>query len=52
MNTKATEEAIPLYWEGNAITLLPLPYAIERLDPATAGGHVKGPGLQGLSSLF
>lgn len=42
MNTKATEEAIPLYWEGNAITLLPLPYAIERLDPEQLVATLKG----------
>ncbi|RUR32620.1 YgfZ/GcvT domain-containing protein [Vreelandella nanhaiensis] len=33
INTKAAEEDMPLYWEGNLLTLLPLPYPIERLDP-------------------
>ncbi|MBP5981377.1 MAG: folate-binding protein YgfZ [Halomonas sp.] len=41
MNTKAIEEAMPLYWEGNTVTLLPLPYPIERLDPEHQAAAIK-----------
>ncbi|GGC84230.1 YgfZ/GcvT domain-containing protein [Vreelandella lutescens] len=33
MNTKVTEEALPMYWQQKPITLHPLPYPVERLDP-------------------
>ncbi|RBI69244.1 folate-binding protein [Vreelandella sulfidaeris] len=33
MNTKVTEEAMPVFLAGEPATLLSLPYAIERVDP-------------------
>ncbi|MBT2774491.1 folate-binding protein YgfZ [Halomonas sp. ISL-60] len=33
MNTKVAEETMSLYLDGAPATLLPLPYAIERVDP-------------------
>ena len=41
INTKAVEEAMPLYWEGSTVTLLPLPYPIERLDPEQQAAAIK-----------
>lgn len=41
MSTKAVEEAMPLYWEGSTVTLLPLPYPLERLDPEQQAAAIK-----------
>lgn len=43
MNTKAAEESIPLYWEGKPLTLLSLPYPIERVDPEQMAQALKEP---------
>ncbi|PRY65649.1 hypothetical protein B0H98_102173 [Vreelandella songnenensis] len=41
LNTRVVDEALPLYWEGSPLTLLPLPYSIERVDPEQLAASLK-----------
>ncbi|MBZ5487907.1 folate-binding protein YgfZ [Halomonas aquamarina] len=41
MNTKAVDEGTPLYWQGSEVTLLSLPYSIERVDPEQQAASLK-----------
>lgn len=42
MSTKVAEETMPLYLDGAPVTLLPLPYAIERVDPEQLAVSLNG----------
>ncbi|TVP48041.1 MAG: folate-binding protein [Halomonas sp.] len=42
MSTKVAEEATPLFLAGKPLTLLPLPYAIERVDPEQLAITISG----------
>ncbi|MDQ7730116.1 folate-binding protein [Halomonas sp. SpR8] len=42
MNTKVAEEQTPLFLAGGPATLLPLPYAIERVDPEQLAVSLNG----------
>lgn len=42
MSTKVAEETMPLYLDGAPATLLPLPYAIERVDPEQLAVSLNG----------
>lgn len=42
MSTKIAEEATPVFLAGEPVTFLPLPYAIERLDPEQMAITING----------